>query len=272
MTSIRSALAALLVSLSLTATPALAASYSTDQSDLWWTNPPGSENGWGIQFVQRGGTIFATMFVYGAAGTPTWYVATMTPNPPGSFNWTGDLYATTGPYFGAVPYNAALFTATKVGTMTWSAATVASGTLSYNVNGVAVVKNLLRQTLVAENYSGHFAGGFHSDVTGCANPSLNGTTEYAAITNIVQAGAAMTVTISDSSGGVCTYNGTLSQFGQMGQINGNFTCTSGAAGSFAAFELEITEFSVIGRFSATSTIFAGCQASGWFGGLRVTTF
>jgi hypothetical protein len=87
----------------LASNTAVAASYSTDQSDLWWVDPPGSENGWGIQFVQRGSTIFATIFIYGPTGAPTWYVATMGPTPPGSFVWSGDLFTRTGPWFGAVP-------------------------------------------------------------------------------------------------------------------------------------------------------------------------
>ena len=98
--------------------PTWATSFSNDQSDLWW-NP--DENGWGIQFVQRGATIFATMFVYDSARNPTWYVATMNGSAAGGvLTFTGDLYATVGPWFGTVPYDPASFGATKVGTMTWT--------------------------------------------------------------------------------------------------------------------------------------------------------
>ena len=124
MKSIRSALATLILALSLNTTSVLAASYSTDQSDLWWADPPSSENGWGFQIVQRGSTIFITIFVYGPAGAPTWYVATMTPTPPGSLVWSGDLYVTAGPWFGSVPYNPALFALRKVGTTTWTSTAV----------------------------------------------------------------------------------------------------------------------------------------------------
>src|ERR1043166_810025 len=78
----------LLVALSLVR-PTWATSFSNDQSDLWW-NP--DESGWGIQFVQRGSTIFATMFVYDANGNPTWYTATMEgAKPNGVLTFTGDL-------------------------------------------------------------------------------------------------------------------------------------------------------------------------------------
>src|SRR5207237_6224285 len=94
---VRLALAALL--LAFVSSAAVPASFSTDQSDIWFADPPGSENGWGFQLVQRNGTIFATLFVYGPAGAPTWYVATLNPTAA-SFTWTGDIYATTGPWFG----------------------------------------------------------------------------------------------------------------------------------------------------------------------------
>jgi hypothetical protein len=47
---------------------------------------------------------------------------------------------------------------TKVGTMNWSAQTVTTGTLTYSVNNVTVSKALTRQTLVLDDYSGHYFG------------------------------------------------------------------------------------------------------------------
>ena len=110
--------------------------------------------------MHRGSVVFATLFVYDINGNPTWYVATMQ-YTGSSFTWSGDLYATTGPYFGTMPFNPANVIATKVGTMTWAAQTVNTGTLTYNVNGVTVVKNIVRETLVNDDFSGHFGGGFH---------------------------------------------------------------------------------------------------------------
>jgi len=271
MKPIRLALIALVLMLALIATPSLAASYSTDQSDLWWADPPGSENGWGFQLVQRDSTIFATIFVYGATSAPTWYVATMGPTPPGSLVWSGDLFTTTGPWFGTIPYNPALFTFRKVGTMTWAPATVTTGTLTYTVDGVPVTKNVTRQTLVNENYSGHFGGGIH-EIDTCANPAFNGTTDEIGVLDIVQQGTAITMTSLPATGGSCAYSGTLAQFGQMGDVVGIFSCSSGSGGSFHIFELQVTPHSIVGRFTASATVPAGCQASGWFGGLKVTTF
>jgi len=79
---------------------AKATSFTTDQSDLWYIP---SESGWGMQLVQRDSVIFATLFVYGQNNQPTWYVSTM--NYTSNLTWTGPLYATTGPWFGTVPFN-----------------------------------------------------------------------------------------------------------------------------------------------------------------------
>jgi hypothetical protein len=270
MTALRRAACILLAAASLLALPATAASYSTDQSDLWWADPPGSENGWGFQLVQRNSTIFATIFVYGPTGAPTWYVATMV-LADGQFIWSGDLCTTTGPWFGTVPYNPALFTFRKVGTMTWNGYALNKGILSYTVDGVPVTKNAIRQTLVNENYNGHFGGGIHEVYTGCANSAFNGTIENIGVLNIAQNGASVAMT-GVFPNGSCTYSGTLSQYGQMGDIVGNFACTWGSSGSFRIFQFQVTDVSVVGRFNASSTVPAGCHATGWFGGLQVTTF
>jgi hypothetical protein len=270
MNSLRLAVAMFILGLSSIATTAVAASFSTDNSDLWWADPPGSENGWGFQLVQRNSTIFITLFIYGQTMAPTWYVSTMVPTGA-PFQWTGDLYTTTGPWFGTVPYNPATVTVRKVGTVTWTGTSIATGVLSYTVDGVVVSKNAIRQTLVAENYSGHFGGGIHETDTGCANPAFNGTVENIGVLNVVQNGTAVTMT-AVSPNGSCAYSGTLAQYGQMGDVVGIFSCSGGNSGSFHIFEFQVTEHSIIGRFAASTTNPAGCQASGWFGGLTVTTF
>ena len=118
-----------------------------------------------MQLVQRGNVIFATLFVYDPVDNPTWYVATL--QYAGNGTWAGDLYATTGPYFGTVPFNPLNVIATKVGTMTWNGQFVESGTVTYTVNGVTVVKNVVRELLVYDDFSGTFVGAVHQTSTGC---------------------------------------------------------------------------------------------------------
>jgi hypothetical protein len=266
MNRFRHAAGILLASACFLAPPAYATSFSTDQSDLYYIP---AESGWGIQLVQRGPDIFATLFVYGPTGEPTWYTSTMLPTST-SFTWSGDLIATTGTYFAAA-WDPTLRTNNTVGTMTWTAPLVDSGTLTYVVNGVTVVKNVTRQSLVLDDYSGHFGGGFHRDFAGCTNPALDVTTEVSTTTDVTQNGSGTTIQITEPSR-VCTYTGTQSEAGQMGSAQLSFTCTDGAAGSGTFDQMQISVYALSGSLAETYTNPAGCQATGWFGGYRGTTF
>ncbi len=72
---------------------------------LWWNAPAGSESGWGINFAHQGDVIFATWFTYDASGRAWWL--SMTAERSGANTFTGTLYRTTGPAFGAVPFDPA---------------------------------------------------------------------------------------------------------------------------------------------------------------------
>jgi hypothetical protein len=268
MRALRLLLAASLFAVSLFARPASATSYFIDQSDLWYIP---SESGWGIQLVQRGNIIFFTMFVYDPTGKPIWYVGTISPtaNP---VVWSGDVYLTSGSWFGAQPYNPALFGGRIVGTLTWAPSSVTAGALNYSVDGIAVAKNVVRQTLINDDYSGHYAGGLHEDLTNCNNPIANGTTEAAGLFDIIQSGTAINISVTSSfGGGLCTYSGTFGQDGQMGSINGTYTCNTRDFGTFTASEMQVNRTGFTGRVTETSTPL-GCSGSGWFGGIRSTTF
>ena len=251
----------LLVALSL-ARPTWATSFSNDQSDLWWNT---NEDGWGIQFVQRGKTIFATMFVYDAAGNPTWYVATMDGAKPGGvLTFTGDLYATHGPWFGAVPYNPATFGATKVGTMTWQKSAGDPGALTYSVGGVNVTKSLTRQPIGGDDYTGTYTVGLHLVAAACSNPGSNGPLDFTDVMTVAQSGTAITLTFAAIG---CIYSGTYTQNGQFGTISGTFSCANGDAGPFNTSNMIVTPVGMVARVSGTSTK-SGCQDTGQIGGVR----
>lgn len=243
--------------------PASATSYSTDQSDLWW-NP--AESGWGIQFVHRGDKIFATMFVYDPSKVPIWYGGTLYPTG-GSLTWSGANYVTTGPWFGNVPFDPSQFSARIVGTMTWAATSISTGTLTYTVDGVSVTKLLTRQTIVNDDFSGTFQGAIHRTATSCSVAADNGTRELSAGLFIDQVNTSMSITTSDALGAVCTYSGTLSQAGQMGSILGTYSCNTGDSGNFNMFELQVNISGISSRFAQNSD-FTGCVSNGWFGAMR----
>lgn len=263
MTTFRHAACVLLAVASFLAPPAYSTSFSTDQSDLYYVP---AESGWGVQLVQRGSVIFATMFVFGPGGATTWYVATM--NFVSGSTWMGDLYTGTGPYFGTVPFNPDNVIARKAGTMTWVAQTLGTGTLSYVADGVAVTKNVVRQTLVFDDYSGTYSGAIHFTTTGCTDMSNNASGEipFATIT-VTQTGSSISIAISFLSLSGLTISGMLTQAGQFGTVLGTYTDTTGDSGTGSVSALNVQTNAIAGTFSQSSAV-EGCQTVGYFAGMR----
>jgi hypothetical protein len=113
---------------------------ATNYEDLWWTP---SESGWGVNISHQGSTLFATLFVYGTGGRPTWFVMSEgLRNISGAYS--GKLYRTAGPAFNASPWTPA--TVTQVGNMSFTFAGGNSAILTYTVDGVSVTKQIQRNT------------------------------------------------------------------------------------------------------------------------------
>jgi len=216
--------------------------------------------------VERGTTIFATMFVYDANGKPTWYTATMEGSKPGGvLTFTGDLNATTGPWFGAVPYQTGQVTLTKVGTMTWVKQAGEGGTLTYTVNGVAVSKvGVVRQTTRNDDYTGPYNVSVHITATGCVPPAKNGVTDGGDTLAITQAGAAIVLTLVSTG---CTLSGAYLQNGQFGTASGTYSCINGDMGTFTLSNMNVTPQGMLAVFAATSAKTA-CVSTGQIGGVR----
>ena len=245
---------------SFAGTPASATAFSVDQSDLWW-NP--SESGWGIQLVQRGEVIFSTMFVYDLNGTPIWYTATMTPQA-GVSTWSGEMYVTTGSWYLATPFVTPVGQR-RVGTMTWqnTGGYGESGRLTYSVDGATVLKNLLRQTLVVDNYAGHYAATLsYGDCHGVHEVLQSDMRITQTATSITM------VWVDAAASNTCTITGPLSQDGQFGKaVGSNMSCTVGGAGSADMSELSVNQRSVTGRWTG---LFSSptCPVNGYFSGTR----
>ena len=263
MTTLRRAACVLLAAVSLLAFPAYATSFGVDQSDIYYIP---TESGWGVQLVHRGSVIFATMFVFGPTGAATWYVATL--NSTANSTWTGDLFTGTGPYFGIDPFDPTNVVGRKAGTMTWVAQTPGSGTLSYVADGVAVTKNVIRQTLVFDDYNGAYIGAFHFSTTGCTDPMNNAAGEIP-FTNIgvTQSGQSLTITLSILGTTPLTITGTLTQDGQFGSVVGTYTDAFGDAGTASVAALNVQLNSIAGTFEQNSTV-EGCKTVGYFAGMR----
>jgi hypothetical protein len=236
------------VAFGMSVTAAHASFGGDNNSDLWWVP---SESGWGVQFVQQGSLIYATMFVYDANAKPTWYVALMQfqSSPPVTF--TGQLYQTTGPWFGG-SFDPNAVAASVVGTMTFVENFVEKGTLTYNVGNVTVSKAITRQTLQNWDFSDTYAGLVNRSNGGCVVPGVPAATSTPVGITIVHTGATFSMTTNDATSDICRYTGTYQQLGRMGFVTGTFACTDGEIGNFTTFAMELNDSGFTARLQATS--------------------
>ncbi len=238
------------------------AAYTTDQSDLWW-NP--AESGWGMQLVVGGDATFATLFVYDSVGQPTFYTATLSQSGS-SPTWTGDLYRTTGPYFGAAIFNSSQVVASKVGTLSFARTTSDAATLQYSVDGVVVNKSVVRELLRNDNYTGTYATSVYMTTTNCSNSADNRAQADLFTITVNHSGSAMTITGSFGHRAACTYTGTYVQSGKVGAAGLSYTCADGDAGNVSFFELQKRPGVWSGRIAGHS-ITDACDYSGKFAGV-----
>lgn len=259
--SLRLCLAATVAAAAIALPTAAAAAPTADFSDLWF-NP--SESGWGANVMQQDDTLFVTLFVYAPNGTPTWYVASaVTRNGTGT-SFTGALYRTTGPYFGAGSFPPGSVSVTPVGTLTFAASQTSAATLTYTVDGVAVTKSIQRQTWDRENVGGTYLGATAGTWSGCG-AGRDGYQESMSTFLVSQDGSA--IQIREDSGGVtCNYSGAYSQSGRMGAIQGGGLCGDGVNQTFAASEVQMTPISLAMRLNVAQA--NGCRFTGRLSAVR----
>jgi len=226
---------------------AIAPAQAIDYTDIWWVP---TESGWGVNFVQSDNLIFATMFVYGPDGAPTWVIAQMTRTPTGVF--FGPVFATTGPYYGAPAFKTSLSTEQQVGTATFHPTGPANGELNYSVSTVFVSKLIQRQNLAAAALDGAYLGGTKTLLTGCDFPEQNGVTYNAALIFVDRfAPGQIQLELVSDGGLLCKVAGTLEQQGTLnGVTEAIYTCNDGLATTATLSELKRTSLGIEGRLVA----------------------
>jgi serine protease len=112
---------------------------------LWWNAPANSESGWGINFAQQGSVIFATWFTYDVNGKAWWLSMTAAKTGSNPDTYGGQLFATSGPAFSAMPFNPSLVTRTPVGSATLTFNDLNRGSFTYTVNSSQQTKAITRQ-------------------------------------------------------------------------------------------------------------------------------
>jgi hypothetical protein len=247
------------------------AASTTNYSDQWWVD---TESGWGASVLQEGDVLFVDLFVYDSSRQPTWFTAaaSLQPNPAaGHTVFSGDLYSSTGPYFGAASFDANQVTRAVVGTLTFDATSVNAATLSYTVNGAPVVKSVTRQTWRYDDLGGSYYGGWVGEQVACTPSSDNGYFESAGTIEITGGAAgAMTVhMVAPDSGDDLLFAGTYDQSGHMGRIVATMSA-SPAKWSIEIYEIERTVAGFVGRFAGSiqSTVGSCAIANGRITGIR----
>jgi hypothetical protein len=218
-----------------------------------------------MQLVQGGDAAFATLYVYDTASQPTFYTATLGLVAPPT--WSGDLYRTSGPWFGGGAFSPGLVVPRKVGTLTFNRQNSDLATLDYTVDGVAVGKSVTRLTLHADNYSGSYATTVSTETSKCANSADSKTQTGLYTLAIDHSGSSMTIRGNLVARSTCVYSGTYVQTGKIGAMgSGSYTCTDGDEGMMSFFELTKRPNMIAGRFQGHS-IRDACDYSGRLTGL-----
>lgn len=233
--------------------PASATTSSIDYTDIWY-NP--AESGWGINIIQQGATLFATIFVYSADRTPHWFVASEMNGGPNSFS--GTLFQTSGPAYTG-PWTGGV-TAPAVGNINVSFNGVNSGTLTYTASGVTVTKSISRQSFRANSLGGAYYGGFVAH-TNCTPPSAAVQGPF----TIAHSGTSVSMTLTSNGATICTMNGTYTAQGRLATITGASAC-AGATGNFTISEVDASKNGINGVFTMSDS--NGCTFNGFFGGTR----
>jgi hypothetical protein len=230
----------------------------TDHSDIWWNQ---SESGWGMNMIQTASFIFATLYVYGPDGKPTWYTGQLQ-YASGTDNYSGPLYATTGPYFGG-PFNPDNVKVRQAGTMSFTSLTAWTGTLSYTVDGTRVDKAIERQRLALDDYSGVYDTQSTIVSSNCRDTSYNKVYTAPGQATITQRDATMSVKLFGSLGeDTCDIpTTTYTQQGRMGRLEGPYSCPWGETGTAVLFEMNPSFYGFSARMTFDSPNF-GCRTEG----------
>jgi hypothetical protein len=181
--------------------------FSGNYTGIWWNS---SESGWGVNFSQQGDVLFAAMYVYDPSGRATWYSSSMRATMAAPMTFSGDLVATTGPYFGGA-FNAGAVASRTVGKMNFNGPSFNRGTLTYSVDGVSVSKTIDQLAFERAPLTGTYAINVVRDATStCVIPGLAAATT----TRLVVTGNALQ--LQNSAGGaICNAQGSAGQAGAM---------------------------------------------------------
>ena len=199
---------------------------ASNLTGLWW-NP--AESGWGITLDHQPKFLFATFFIYGQDGQPTWAVAQLDANAAGT-GFSGKLYRVTGSAFDK-PFVATSTQATEVGVASIGVTDTNHATLSYTLNGTTVSKSIERQS----NKPISITGSYEGISSGSGGPFSTDDTDFTvSITN-----GSLLIQRAAFFGGTCRFTGTSQQFGSRLSIAGTYSCSDFSDGTWKTDDLTL---------------------------------
>jgi serine protease len=112
-------------------------------SGLWW-DLADEESGWGINIAHQGDLLFLTWYTYDASGRPWWLSMTGVKTASSPDIYTGQMIATHGPAFDAMPFDKSRVTRTAVGSGMLRFGDLNTASFTYTVNGISQAKAIAR--------------------------------------------------------------------------------------------------------------------------------
>ena len=229
-------------------------------NDLWF---PPAEGGWGLNVIEQGDSVFATLFVYDAQNRPHWYSASQLLRTSSTrTEWSGPLYESTGPYFGT-SFNAAAVTRRQVGNMRFSVEADGSGSLSYSVDGASVLDKRVQRFAFRKN---DLAGVYKGMVVMRQDDPRGGSYDDAEFA--IDDGEQFVMNMQVLTGPLCTYRGASSQAGSLRSVSGTYGCQSGINGTFSMDNIQVSANGLTSTFRGPAGHVAGLITNGHLSGAR----
>jgi hypothetical protein len=234
--------------------------FATKYQDIWWN---ANESGWGLNITQQGDILFATWYVQAQDGSPTWFTSVARKGSGETFS--GGVSTARGPWFGG-PWNPAAVSAQTLGNATFTFPDSRTLQLSYSAGGANVNKTLTRFTYGALRVAGDFYGTDLGQPSGCANNDRYfATSIFRVATSGTNAISIVQETPSAAGSATCTLTGSYSQAGTTLEASGNYTCSSGASGTWRARDGIFTDDAFALRITSQN---GSCRLDATFAGAR----
>ncbi len=230
-------------------------------NDLWF---PSNEGGWGLNVIEQGDSVFATLFVYDAQNRPHWYSASQLLRtsaagaPPG---WSGTLYESTGPYFGA-SFNPASVARRAVGTMSFFVGDNGVGQLTYSVDGTTVFNKFVQRFAFRKN---DLSGSYRGMLVMRSDDPRGQSYDDAQMT--IDDGSQFVMNIDIFTGPKCTFTGQSLQAGSLRSAAGTYSCGS-TVGNFKMENIQASANGLTSTYQGPAGHIGGLITNGHLSGAR----